>query len=486
MPRQRMRRRVLFNNIRRKRGNEISFPSYNLSPIMSRRLAEERINALQVELFSAVRSGDFSKFEKVMKTSHGKFTVDTRDSSPESDRPGASLLQCCIYDSSPLASMGSGVASGGSYAGRIKIAKYLLSQSPPADCRVLDGDQRNVLHLAAQCNHTGIIDLLMSDKENDGLSVTHLDINGRCGKLGWTPLHYAAERGNLSACKCIVRHGGCMSTHVDIISKDGVAKAKGPTPVELARQRLKKPLSAAHASALESVCMELTKLAEELEHARVRQEDEFMRQQHKLQAEKEAAEKQLKVQEDREAVLESQRKEEAQAAESSKKSKKKNKKNKTVETTDDKGLASGAIPKGNISCVAVAGDLISRDEMLDNLISMGFAEQDCLAAILACGRNIDLAISWLCERPQPPVPKSIKKQPTVHPPAKHTVGSSMSSAASRTSQGVGSKEAAAAGHKEELRRINKAWNMKAEDEMKKVHLSVCPSCNFIDLRTLCV
>lgn len=44
-------------------------------------------------------------------------------------------------------------------------------------------------------------------------------------------------------------------------------------------------------------------------------------------------------------------------------------------------------------------DMVSRDDLIECLLGMGFIESDCLLAVTACGRNLDAAIAWLCERP---------------------------------------------------------------------------------------
>eukprot|EP01033_Poteriospumella_lacustris_P010322 gene10322-7333_t len=52
----------------------------------------------------------------------------------------------------------------------------------------------------------------------------------------------------------------------------------------------------------------------------------------------------------------------------------------------------------------------SHDEMMDNLLAMGFQESDCLQAIQRYGTDLDSAISWLCERPPEQMVESTKKK----------------------------------------------------------------------------
>ena len=128
---------------------------------------------------------------------------------------------------------------------------------------------------------------------------------------------------------------------------------------------------------------------------------------------------------------------------------------------------------------AIVADITSRDEMVDHLLAMGFQEADCLAAITACGLDVDKAISWLCDRPSP----------SSDPATKTATGSGGNTDTVRkppvpTGKGGGVAPAGPEGdaqlkaqkdkeHKEELRRINRAWNarvpqQRAEEERRKV------------------
>ncbi len=134
----------------------------------------------------------------------------------------------------------------------------------------------------------------------------------------------------------------------------------------------------------------------------------------------------------------------------------------------------------------VVAEIRSRDELLDHLLAMGFAENDCLAAIIACGLNVDMAISWLCDHPPQPHNKAA---PVTAPSAPVNISSSTtdnrkanqgSSATSSTVSHTSATELEAQAKaksekdlKEELRRINREWNAKVpyqrqEEERKKV------------------
>jgi len=158
----------------------------------------------------------------------------------------------------------------------------------------------------------------------------------------------------------------------------------------------------------------------------------------------------------------------------------------------------------SVTLSRVDPELVTRDEMVGCLLSMGFPEADCLAALSACGTNLDRAISWLCERPD----RNTVSQGTENNTSASTIdkgkkssggvgaGSSSVSVTSNPSSTVtgpversdstqnssASQAAAAAAAatqresdlKEQLRKINRAWNAKvplqraAEEERKKV------------------
>ena len=401
-------------------------------------------------------AGNFETFLKICNNPEYKFDPNERVLGSD-DRYYAPLLHLCASDLTVLGQTSREVVSG-----KCKVARHLLSlRDPSLDIAAEDNDTRNILHWAALLNDAALINVVLGDREHNSARKASLDINGICHKQGWTPLHYAAEKGNLAACKALLQGGASLSVNAAIInSKDGSIKSKGPTALELVKQRMKKPGSPQHLSALEAVCSELTRLTneetkakEQKEQSKQRKEQESAIEREKIsQKESESANEQEKQPPKESTDLEKSAKaESSKDAEKNEKKKKKKKKAASETTNQERQL-------DPLSSLVVATDLISRDEMLENLMNMGFPEADCMAAIVACGTNIDRAISWLCERPTPSTQNS---NPTNAPPAKPA------SAASQTPKpaAVVTKEK---DHKEELRRINKAWNQKAaEDELRR-------------------
>lgn len=346
------------------------------------------------------------------------------------------------------------------------------------DVTAEDHESRNVLHWAAHMNDAALIHVVLADRENNSERKEKLDINGICHKQGWTPLHYAAEKGNLAACKALIQGGASLSVNAAIInSKDGSIKAKGPTPLELVKQRMKKPGSPQHLSSLEGVLNELTN-----EEAKVKQQKD----QPKQRKDQENANESGKQPQKEPVPQEKSLKEKSEAGKESDKTEKKKRKKK-------KGAAESSNQERQLdplSSLVAATDLISRDEMLENLINMGFPEADCMAAIVACGTNIDRAISWLCERPNLSAPNSS------HASAQAKVASTQVQTSKTANSVAAVPKEKEKDHKEELRRINKAWNQKAEDELKrqeqerkakeiaKQQISMSQKANIISLKDL--
>jgi hypothetical protein len=87
-----------------------------------------------------------------------------------------------------------------------------------------------------------------------------------------------------------------------------------------------------------------------------------------------------------------------------KKSDSKNNSNNSTPSKNNSSFTSQLSPlssssNNNNSGIVSSLDISSRDDLLENLLSMGFLEIDCLQAISLYGKNMDLAISWLCEKP---------------------------------------------------------------------------------------
>ena len=319
------------------------------------------------------------------------------------------------------------------------------------------------------------------------------------------------------------------------------SSGKGSTALELVKSRLQNSshFSAAHIANLQLVAKELSEAVRNLEkqkqarEAEAREREEKILEEQRKQAEKEEKERELLVRKQKQIKEKQDKRGPAIIS--------------TAANTSSSGTASPTIPYSSVSgptsttpedhkaaataaaaaaaadtaagrkrkkkgkkeeedvvpstgrvglSEAAVVDVASRDELVHHLLAMGFSEPDCLAAIALYGKDMDRALSWLCERP-PSDSVSTSNTDTAAllastNPSFHTHSASSTHKTLAQSMQTVKKEAdivaSAAGQsqsslstanmsaeqlarvqkeKEELRRINRAWNQKAEDEKRK-------------------
>lgn len=538
----------------------------------------------QQEFIAAVKVGNLARVKQMVEDKIDATSSTKKPSALETNHvheiiPTQPLLQICACTSSSAQvhsmndssqSTDASSSSGGPHiddaneaAARLAVAQYLIShRNPSVNFRLLDDEGRGVLHVAAKKGDLNLAKAVLSVRDERR---TEIDINGRCGKQGWTALHYAVQQADMAMCRLLVECGANMTMN-------GGLNGKGHTPLELVRAKLQNGshLSPAYTAALQAVAKELSEAIRNAERIKLQKELERQEKEEKLlaekqkQLEKEAKErelllrkqKQLKEKQDRErqrdeGLTKSDPKKAGVAAGTGtvgsvggtskavstptppvaqpsgtssnvnpttnvemagagagvgagKKKKKKDKDGKAKGTEESSGAmalgGSGSSLAREPSAALAAAD-VSRDELLDHLLAMGFAEADCLAAISSCGGDMDRAITWLCEKPL-----ATTSTPTITSSVSTVggVGSSGSSGSSSSSGGGGvtgggstsggggqsgiTKKGSNGGQsesqaaleaaklqtqkekdlKDELRRVNRAWNAKAEEEKKKV------------------
>jgi hypothetical protein len=501
----------------------------------------------RVDLFDVLRSGNLAKVKCFIGD-----TLETTKSPKTAAASGSSqlrarvmrelvatqpLLHCCVGE--PASHLAGKEGSKILGEGRLAVAKYLLGQrTRPIDLGITDDDGRTALHLAAKREDPAMIRLLLSAREENPDRKAQLDINARCRKSGWTPLHYASSQGDVPSLKLLLEAGASLVVHA--------GTGKGATPLEVVKSRLQNAghFSAAHIANLQQVAKELSEGMKNLEKVKHQKEAERILKEEKLEAAKkklaereekerellERKQKQLKDKQDRDR----QRDEE----ESNKKplkvnpapptntpvskgsntpvsvthtrtvspssvtatkpsivagstsadsvspavdntlkvSKKKLKKDRKKEEEDvPVPVLTPAVPK----IVAVV-DVASRDELVDHLLAMGFPEADCLTAISLYGKDLDRALSWLCDRPPvtPTQSATVIGASSATPAVTAAVASTLNPRQEVSGSGITTQSSAQKSealrlqkekdHKEELRRINRAWNQKAEDEKRRV------------------
>jgi hypothetical protein len=457
--------------------------------------------------------------------------------------------------------------------GKFSIVKYLFSpRSLSLDLGLVDDEGRTVLHLAAMYGDAQLIEFLVEQRSELEKKNHTIDINCRCLNQGWTPLHYAAVSGVLNTVQLLVRLGAILNVHAFVYSPSSGrdSDSKGPTPLELAKRKLRssRHLPQQERHSFESVINELEKALNRLEVLRQQREAEKFNKESKLREEKqrlaakeqterellERKQKQLKEKQEKERI---KNEEDTRAhssppsllsvsvslnlglilqlaSEGGSKKKKKDKKKDAAavatapavveaplpppvakpvppepapkpaatssaasqksahHTSHPPPVVTGIVPVIPTPAPAanVLGDVVSRDDLLSHLLAMGFAESDCLAAISSCGLNVDMAVSWLCDPPSPSQPKSKtaeakeskKSSANKAVPIPNPGASASASAQELDAQLKAQKDKE---HKEEQRRINRAWNarvphQRAEEERKKVTLAPPLSCCLSD------
>ena len=422
-------------------------------------------------------------------------------------------------------------------ARRLEVARYLLGFNQPAfELATVDSAGLSVLHSAIVNGDLKIAQLVIKaigSQSTEGRKGGQLNINSRCHRQGWAPIHYAVERGDVEAVRLLAQNGANILVTM--------ATDKRQTPLELARLKLKTS-NAAGKPAMQAVVDELVltiernKTVKELENKAKRAEIES-KSANKGGKDKKSTNNANTI---AEGTVETVAKPAiavpiapasiAAPTPDKKKDKKKNKEKEkqvsapavvvvselvksateaapasssasakstppaaaaTVPASATKGKK-GKKDKAQAAATAASSapsidsqpinpivemSVSSRDEMVDRLLAMGFREADCLHAISLYGTDFDQAIGWLCERPAASTPTSSKvaevepPRPVDSSPASSghmTLAAAMAAGAAMSSPAAPSSAVKLQKEKEELRRINRAWNAKAEDEKRKV------------------
>ena len=481
------------------------------------------------------------------------------------------LLHCCVGE--PSSRTADNHVMKSTAEGRVAVAEYLLGlKNHPISLNVRDDDGRTALHLAAKKEDSHMLKLLLSVRDQSAERKAQLDINARCGKSGWTFLHYAAGQGDVSAVRLLIEAGAIVVVHALV--------GKAVTPLDLVKTRLQNAghFSAAHIANLQQVAKELSEAVRTLEKVKAQKEAERLLKEEKAETARkklvereekerellERKQRQLKDKQDRAREVEDEvgkkslksstnasgvnvagtaksvtgstvppgsnsgsvgsssssigiplgtattasvsassnstihsnvSNEIGDIDNNTKAGKKKKKKDKKLEDDEiSSSIAANSTPNSGSGKVTVV-DVASRDELVDHLLAMGFAESDCLSAISLYGKDLDQALSWLCDRPAKSTENNCHSlshglkstSSSSHNSSNHSKQSgnnnNNNSNSSNSNNGTSSTSVTdnpsnsqienmrlqkEKDHKEELRRINRAWNLKNEDEKKRV------------------
>ena len=419
-----------------------------------RRLREAKITQ-RVELFSVLKSGDLTK----VKTFIGD-ALDTtlgpnkQDAGPDAEQrrtvmrdliSNHAVLHCCVADA-PTAD--------GAPEPRLAVAKFLLGlKSFPVGLSTMDDDGRTALHVACKKSDSTFVKLLLGCDRR-----AQLDVNLKCNKSGWTALHYAASQGDVVSVRALMEAGCTLNVHASTgkgstaleLVKTRLQNSGHFTQAHIANlQQIAREISEAIRN------LEKVKQAKEAE---AREREEKLAEERRKQAEKEEKErellerkqKQIKEKQDKRgpttsgpaapgssasssaaapaaapasasapvapaaaassasanghAAAPAAKVDKAaaaaatsvdKAAEEAKGSKRKRNKKGKKDGDEEAAVSGGSLGLSEAAVIDVA----SRDELVDHLLAMGFSEPDCLAAIALYGKDLDKALSWLCERP---------------------------------------------------------------------------------------
>lgn len=486
--------------------------------------AQEDEARRRTKLFDDAAHGHLQQLCEVLDRNIMKCTERTS----EGGKSGAGLVHYAI---APPNSSSEEMAQ--STEARLKVVNYLLHlKSPGIDLSILDDAGRNVLHLSSKVGDIKFVDVILNVRGESHERRNQLDLNAHCLNLGYTALHYATEGGRFEVCSRLIDSGVLLNIHATYIAGisgttgDG-SDIKGPTPLDLANLKvIENGLSDSKKEEYRNIIEKLTKSLAKIESARIAKEKERVAKEAKLKADKEA--QLLKEQEEKELADRKQRqlreKQEKiarmrDAAESvtvdsaahiaaadnapnsaSKKKKKDKKKppgkkgseipvssldsaslraNEAVQSSRHQSSAGPQRPRADSNSSTGSGglrpselqpeEMRSKGELLNHLLAMGFPEEQCLAAISACGLNADVAISWIVDRPEAAAAATGRTAKVAAPKPAVTAASVNAENAARTEAELKKK---AQEEKEKLRRINREWNAKvpqqrAEEERRK-------------------
>ncbi len=461
--------------------------------MVSDRIISQQRHRLKEELVIAVQDGKFEIVDRIVTYNFpGEMpaaAVKAVTDHLRSEIPSYHLLHKCITDFTSN-------SNGGGKKNvspedlqllnkkKIFVLERLLNlRDPMLDLNGNDESGLSILHKSislGDIEYTKVIAKVIVDGASD--RQTTLNLNSRCHKKGWAPIHYAVDRNNLEAIQVLGQFGANLQATA--------ATDKRLTPLELAKSKLKQAGSNAALKSVIQKCIDELNRQIALQKAQNKKPaipsstlivDSFaaLPQNPNLPHNSLAVVSNASMESKsssyltetsvKDRTLDSKTLGTAPTT-SEKKKKKGDKKPELSGSTSQKspvinseGTASSIKLKGKTSIPSSLGSgivqeisLASRDEMVDRLLGMGFRESDCLAAIARYGTDLDLALSWLVDRP---VVTEIKAK------AKEEVVKVVQCESSEKSV---ENESSLQQKKEELRRINRAWNAKAEDEKRKV------------------
>lgn len=466
------------------KNNEFDFVDADTaSPETLERLIVYHQNRLRGSLLKTIEEGSLEAFDDLVQC---RFVVPlpARISSDvtalfKADMVSAHLYHRCIGDFSQYQATIEDPQSISELlravsARKIAIAERIFSvvTEPVIDFSSVDESGLSILHKSIVLYDVEFTRFVIKTiVANNGQRKITLNLNTRCPKKGWAPIHYAVEKANIPSMRLLAQAGANLQA--------SSATDKRMVPLELAKTRIKTAQSNAAMKALaERVLTVLTELiawqkknsgkdskktegdhhtskenfnpdgssasaaasvsvassskpastgkmpAEEIVHpapASATKADK------KKQKKSEAAKKKedAHVGSDAKTIAKAGTSGADNAVTGSSKTVQIGKsvlKPETIANTTTESVVSSAVTLESGAIISVA----SRDEMVDRLLSMGFQEADCLQAIQLYGTDFDRAISYLCEGPTVPISTERKSKVNSNPTLVKTPASSTS------------------------------------------------------------
>jgi hypothetical protein len=339
--------------------------------------------------------------------------LDRVYSTLKQEMPSYYLLHRCVTDFSQQSGEESDTASLKDLVQhRIMIADlFLQSQDPMIDLNIFNEAGLTVLHQSVVSGDLEFVKYVIKVINEAAEGRITLNLNTRCRKKGWAPIHYAVEIGNIPALRLLADAGANLLVTA--------ATDRKLTPLELARTKVSlknssNKIKVPHPTS--SIYAEVERVLNDLIFAFKGKKNEKTVQ--------DTSREQIMVPRKTldEKVPEAIKK--PDASKPVEKKKKKSKKGVSVENgneSDKLGKLVTPLPgersENPPPVPSFEINVLSRDELVDNLLTMGFPEADCLAAVSRYGTDFDRAISWLCERPSVEKSPEVKKQGVTDIPA---------------------------------------------------------------------
>lgn len=472
----------------------------NASPEVLEKLICYHQNTARKNLLQSIDEGSYESFEPLIicsfQSALSPVIADSVANGFKSMLPELNLFHRCITDFSEYRHLNDNIIAIPeefriASQNRVHIAEKLFELNDPVlDFAAVDEAGLSILHRSVvlyDVEYAKFVVRTISHCQNSNRKIS-LNLNSRCHKKGWAPIHYAVDNGNIPSIRLLAHAGANLQA--------SSATDKRMVPIELAKSKIKSnQANTALKERFESVLSALLELISWQKSAA--KEAEKLK---KGEIPDSATKTSSHISTTKAIATPEKKDDKKETGKSTDKKKKKGDKKKEDSSSDAKPSQSDVSKEvkndiANVSAAVSAAasasngvtltsgaiiSLASHDEMMDNLLAMGFQESDCLQAIQLYGTDLDNAISWLCERP--PVEKKKKEDSSVLPMARTSSSSPapkvvppISKKTSSTSDvtptafpGNDISNPSSAQSIVPPRSTSKGWNIKEEDRKAKI------------------